>query len=118
MAPRDLPRYSTFAEFWPFYVEEHSDPRNRRLHFIGTMLAVAALALAVATGQFIFLVLVPIVGYGFAWFGHLYLQKNTPATFRYPVYSLRGDAQMFGLMLVGKMDGVVVEVRNLSKSIK
>ena len=84
-------RLASFEEFWPFYVAQHLDPVNRALHFLGTSLALAALA-ATATLTPWWLLAVPLVGYGPAWVGHLFFEKNKPATFRHPLWSLRGDA--------------------------
>lgn len=96
-------QYRTFKEFWPFYVSEHSHPLNRRLHFVGTSLAIANLIAFVFTRKKRFLAAAPVSGYLFAWIGHFIIEKNRPATFTYPGKSLRGDFQMFGLMLTGKM---------------
>jgi hypothetical protein len=96
-------RYTTFEEFWPFYLGEHRDPLNRRLHFIGTTGALGCLALSVATLNPAILALAPVFGYGFAWVGHFIVEKNRPATFTYPAWSLRGDFRMYFLMLAGKL---------------
>ena len=97
-------KFHTFQEFWPFYVSEHRHPLNRRLHFVGTLLALASLAGFAVTRKKRFLGLAPVLGYGFAWMGHFVVEKNRPATFKHPGKSLRGDARMFALMLQGKMD--------------
>lgn len=96
-------RYTTFEEFWPFYLGEHRDPLNRRLHFIGTTGALSCLVLSVATLNPAILALAPVFGYGFAWVGHFIVEKNRPATFTYPAWSLRGDFRMYFLMLSGKL---------------
>lgn len=93
----------TFAEFWPFYLQEHSHPLNRRLHFIGTFLVHVIFIYALATQQWMLLWIVPVLGYGFAWVGHFIVEKNRPATFKHPLWSLRGDFKMFYLMLLGKL---------------
>lgn len=93
----------SFAEFWPFYLQEHSNPLNRRLHFIGTFLVHVIFLYAVITQQWNLLWVVPVLGYGFAWVGHFIIEKNRPATFKHPLWSLRGDFKMFYLMLLGKM---------------
>ncbi len=93
----------TFAEFWPHYVREHSHRGNRILHFVGTLLALTLLVATVATGWWwLALALLP-VGYGFAWLGHFLLERNRPATFRHPLWSLAGDFKMFALTLTGRM---------------
>lgn len=99
-------RLLSYEAFWPFYVAQHSNRTNRRLHFIGTSLVLASL-LASALVSLLWLAAAPVVGYGFAWVGHFVFEKNRPATFTYPFWSLRGDFRMFRLMLVGKMDAEV-----------
>ncbi len=91
----------TFAEFWPFYLGEHAAPANRRLHFIGTSLALVQIIYALATQRFWFLLTALLTGYGFAWIGHFLLEKNRPATFTYPLFSFLGDWKMWALMLTG-----------------
>lgn len=97
-------KYENFSEFWPFYVSEHANPLNRKLHFLGTLLGLCSLGTFAATRKKRFLALAPVVGYFFAWLGHFGVEKNRPATFTYPGKSLRGDFKMFGLMLQGKME--------------
>lgn len=100
------PRYQSFAEFWPFYVREHSQPACRTLHFIGSSLALAVLVAAAIYNPW-WLLAAPIVGYGFAWVGHFVIEKNRPATFKYPLWSLAADWKMWALMLTGRMGGEV-----------
>lgn len=95
--------YKTFAEFYPFYLAEHSNQTCRRLHFIGSSLVIVVLLYALFSGRLSFLFLLPLIGYGFAWVGHFVFEKNRPATFQYPLYSLAGDWVMFKDMLVGKI---------------
>ncbi|MGB3268857.1 MAG: DUF962 domain-containing protein [Rhodanobacter sp.] len=95
--------FRSFAEFYPFYLGEHANRRCRRMHFIGSTLVLAALVLALATGQWRWLWLMPVAGYGFAWVGHYAFEKNRPATFRHPLYSLAGDWVMYAQMLRGKI---------------
>jgi hypothetical protein len=91
----------TYREFWPFYLEEHSKPVTRGLHFVGTALVFVALAAAIATRTWWLLVLMPVVGYGFAWVAHFTVEKNRPATFTYPFWSLYSDFRMFFVWLLG-----------------
>jgi len=94
--------YKTFGEFYPFYLREHIDPTNRRLHFIGTTL-VMILALWIIFNQYWDKIwYLPVCGYGFAWVGHFFFEKNKPATFKYPAFSLRGDFQMWFDIVTGK----------------
>jgi hypothetical protein len=96
-------RYSSFAEFYPFYLSEHANRTTRRLHFAGSTLALVFLALLLLTGDWIWLGAALVSGYGFAWVSHLTVEKNCPATFRYPLYSFMGDWKMFWQMLTGKI---------------
>jgi hypothetical protein len=97
-----VPRFSTFEEFWPYYLSEHRKPATRALHFAGTAGVWASLALAVLASPW-WLLAAPLVGYGFAWVGHFFVERNRPATFTYPLWSLRGDFRMFRLMLLGRI---------------
>jgi len=95
-------RFSSFAEFYPYYLEQHSHPVCRALHYTGSLLVLALAAYSVATGAFRLLLLLPVIGYGFAWIGHFSFERNKPATFRYPLYSLMGDWVMLWEFLSGK----------------
>ena len=100
MAERE---YRTFAEFWPFYLREHSRPATRTLHYIGTALVIALAIVAVATGTWWLLVALPVAGYFFAWIAHFGHEKNRPATFTYPLWSLRADFRMWWLWLTRRL---------------
>jgi len=93
-------KYQSFKEFYPFYLSEHRHPVCRLLHFLGTLNVLALLIFAILTGRWIFLAALPVLGYGFAWVGHFFFEKNRPATFTYPFYSLAGDWVMFAEILV------------------
>lgn len=95
--------YKTFKDFYPFYLGEHSNRICRALHFMGTFLLLFLLAYAITTKQYTLLFALPVVGYGFAWVGHFVFEKNRPATFKYPFYSLMGDFLMFWQLLTGKL---------------
>ncbi len=97
------PRFETFEDFWPYYVGEHQDPLCRALHYVGTSLAIGTVATAVLTANPSWLLLTPVVGYGPAWIGHFMFEGNKPATFKHPLWSLRGDLRMFKLALQGRM---------------
>lgn len=96
-------RFTSFAEFYPFYLAEHRDSSCRRLHFVGTSLVIALLAYTLASGVWWLLLAVPVAGYAFAWIGHFVFEKNRPATFQHPFYSLLGDFVMYRDMLLGKV---------------
>jgi hypothetical protein len=95
--------FKTFSDFYPYYLGEHSNLTCRKLHFVGTSGVIALLLLFFFTGNLMVLVALPIVGYGLAWIGHLGFEKNRPATFKHPYYSLLGDFRMFWEILVGKL---------------
>jgi hypothetical protein len=96
-------KYQNFAEFYPFYLSQHEDAACRRLHFVGSLLIILLVVYVVVSSKWMLLFLIPVIGYGFAWAGHFFFEKNRPATFTYPVYSLIGDWVMFKDMLFGKI---------------
>jgi len=96
-------RYATFADFYPFYLSEHSDRTCRRLHFAGTSIGLACLITALATQNFWWLLAGLVSGYAFAWVGHYFFEHNRPATFSYPFYSFLGDWVMWKDMLSGRI---------------
>jgi hypothetical protein len=87
--------YKSFEEFYPFYLFQHSNNVNRLLHYIGTTLVIILALYFLITLNFKFLLSMPIAGYGFAWIGHFFFEKNKPATFKYPFFSLAGDFVMY-----------------------
>ena len=95
--------FQSFEEFWPFYLGEHKDPLNRGLHYLGSSLAIGTIAAAALTANPAWLLLTPVVGYAPAWFGHFVIEGNRPATFKHPLWSLRGDLKMLSLALSGRM---------------
>jgi len=96
-------RYASFAEFYPFYLSEHRNRTCRRLHFVGTSLVVGCIVAAIVTGNAWWLLAAPLCGYGFAWIGHFRFERNRPATFEHPLYSLAGDWVMYRDMLIGRI---------------
>ncbi|MCG6574545.1 DUF962 domain-containing protein [Pseudomonas sp. AF32] len=96
-------RFNSFAEFYPYYLGEHSNSTCRRLHFVGTSLVILIFVLALVATVWWWLIALPVAGYGFAWIGHFFFEKNRPATFQHPFYSLLGDFVMYRDMLRGKV---------------
>ena len=107
-----MERIETYAEFWDFYVLEHSKPMTRYLHFIGTALGMVMLVWFLRNGTFLYIPLCFMVGYGFAWFSHFFIEQNKPASFKYPLWSFISDYKMMFYMLLGKMDAEVERVLN------
>jgi hypothetical protein len=97
------PNFTTFRDFYPYYLSEHRNPTCRRLHFAGSSLVVGLLLAAIVTPYWWLVFLAPFAGYGFAWIGHFRFEKNRPATFTYPAYSLAGDWVMYWQILTGKI---------------
>ncbi|MFT7461610.1 MAG: hypothetical protein ACI909_004313 [Planctomycetota bacterium] len=106
-------QFETFNEFWPFYVGEHSRNDTRRLHFIGTLTIIPLCLGAILFNPYLAL-LIPVSAYGFAWFSHFFVEKNRPATFIYPLWSLLGDFKMFWFMCRGKMSAELIRCEKLN----
>lgn len=94
-------KYRSFREFWPFYLREHSKPQTRLLHYVGTSIVVAMAIFALLSGRLLWLLAIPLAGYGFAWFAHFRVERDRPATFTYPLWSLAADFKMWWLWLKG-----------------
>ncbi len=96
-------RFERFADFYPFYLSEHANRTCRRLHFVGTSIALALIVAAIAMREPWLVVAAIVSGYGFAWVGHFAFEKNRPATFTHPIYSLIGDWVMWVQILSGRI---------------
>ena len=109
------PKFRDLDEFWPFYVSQHLNPTNRKLHFAGTTAGLACLGAAVTTRRGSWLPIGLGLGYGLAWIGHFFFEKNRPATFGEAWLSLQADMKMYRLTWEGRMDD---EVRRLGPKLK
>lgn len=103
MSTADAPRFASFREFYPYYLGEHANRTCRRLHVVGSTLVLACLAMAIATLNAWWLLGMPLAGYGFAWVGHFFFERNRPATFTHPLWSLMGDWVMYRDVLTGRL---------------
>ena len=103
MTAQTTERYQSFAEFYPYYLQEHSNDVCRRLHYVGSLLVLSILGYALFTQQWLWLLALPFAGYGFAWVGHFVFEKNKPATFKYPLYSFMGDWVMLKDAFTGRI---------------
>jgi hypothetical protein len=99
-----------YTEFWDFYVQEHSLPTTRLLHFIGTSLGILLLVWFIWRGTWYYFPLCMVAGYGFAWVAHFFVEKNRPASFKYPFWSFISDYKMMWYMITGRMNGEVERV--------
>ncbi len=102
-------RFTSFRDFFPYYLAEHANPTCRMLHYIGTTIATSVLIYALVTGQWLMLLLYPLIGYGFAWVGHFRFEHNKPATFKHPLWSAMGDYKMFWMALTGTLKPALEE---------
>lgn len=109
MKPEEM---KSFADFWPHYVAEHSQPGTRALHFAGTTVATACAAALIARRKWRWLPLALVPGYAAAWASHFFIEHNRPATFDHPLWSFIGDYKMLGLMLAGKMDEEIARLES------
>jgi hypothetical protein len=99
-----MTRYTSFRDFWPHYLREHSRPATRRLHYAGTGVVLLVALAAAGTGDWRLLAALPVAGYGFAWFSHVAVERNRPATFTYPLWSLAADFRMSWLWATGRLE--------------
>ena len=107
--------YQGIADFYPFYLSQHRHLTNRRLHLVGTSLLLVTCVIAIVNFHPVLLLLMPVFGYGFAWFGHFVFEKNKPATFRYPFLSFICDFIMFKDILLGRLGDLHYEDKKLNE---
>ncbi len=103
IAKPDARKYETFGEFYPFYLSEHKNRTCRRLHFLGSSLALVCLGALISTGNALWLLAGLVAGYGCAWIGHFAFEKNRPASFKQPLYSFIGDWAMYRDIWLGRI---------------
>lgn len=96
-------RFASFREFYPYYLAEHRHPVSRRLHVVGSAGVLLLAVAAAVSGNPWWLLAALFCGYGFAWVGHFFFEKNRPATFRHPIYSFAADWVMFRDVLAGRI---------------
>jgi hypothetical protein len=106
--------FKSFADFWPFYLAEHSRPATRALHAAGTIASLALLVALIGAHKWAWLPLPLVVGYGCAWLGHFFVEHNRPATFQHPLWSFLGDYKMLALMLTGRLDAELMRLSRTS----
>ncbi|MEI9991296.1 MAG: DUF962 domain-containing protein [Rhizomicrobium sp.] len=116
MAPRTNRPIETYSDFWPYYLHEHARPATRALHFLGTGLALACLLAALATGRPWLGLVALIAGYGPAWIAHFFVEKNRPATFTYPLWSLVSDFRMAWLWATGHLADELYRAGSLTRN--
>ena len=97
-------KLNSFKAFYPYYLSEHLHPICRGLHYAGSTFVILVALYAITSNQYMYFWLLPFIGYGFAWVGHFFIEKNRPATFTYPFYSFLGDWVMFKDFLTGQLD--------------
>tara|TARA_R110000868_G_scaffold8205_3_gene42646 strand:- start:238741 stop:239049 length:309 start_codon:yes stop_codon:yes gene_type:complete len=98
-----MQRFDSLKDFYPFYLSQHQHPINRMLHFVATSLVIFVALYTLFSQAWWYLLLMPLFGYSFAWIGHFFFERNKPATFQYPLYSLASDFIMFKDILFGKI---------------
>ena len=106
-------KYNSFWSFYPYYLTEHQDATNRLLHFIGTGLIIGFLIAGIILQNWWLIAAIPFCGYGFAWVGHFFIERNRPATFTYPLYSLGSDFVMFWHILTGQLNKKLTEAKRI-----
>lgn len=108
--------FKSFDEFWRHYVNEHSRPGTRLLHTAGTVASAALIVLFVTRGRWLWLPVALVPGYGLSWIGHYFVERNTPATFGHPLWSLYSDFKMVALVLTGRMNKELARVGGRAKA--
>ncbi|MFD1735486.1 Mpo1-like protein [Bacillus salitolerans] len=105
-----MKNFKNYQDFWPFYLSQHSKRSTRLWHFVGTTFVFICILTAILTGVLWYILLAPIIAYGFAWCSHFFIEGNKPATFGHPVWSLRADFRMYWLILTRQLDKEIVKL--------
>ncbi len=105
-------KIKNFEDFWPYYLGEHQHPLTRLIHFIGTLSPIALIPISLITGRVWILLLWPAISYSLAWFSHFFIERNKPATWTYPLFSLRADYRMCGFIMTGRMSQELERVKS------
>lgn len=108
-------QFNSFADFWPYYLREHSHPATRALHAAGTLASLALLITLIVMHKWTWLPLALVVGYGAAWLAHFLIEHNRPATFQHPLWSFMGDYKMLALMLTGRLDAELARLAQVER---
>lgn len=106
-----MEKFTSLKDFYPFYLTEHQNGISRTLHFVGTSLFLGIIVYSIFTGEVKMLIYAPLCGYGFAWIGHFFFEKNKPATFTYPGWSLVSDFIMFWHIITGQLPNKLREAK-------
>ncbi len=114
MPPRE---FQTFADFWPFYLHEHSRHATRALHAAGTTVSTVLLVALIISRKWAWLPVPFLIGYGAAWVGHFFVEHNRPATFQHPLWSFMGDYKMLALMLTGRLDAELARLDGVGEEL-
>jgi len=113
MKPHAITLYDAF---WLRYLRAHDNPRTRALHYVGSVLAVACVVVAVVMRDWLWVIGAPVVGYAFAWTAHFAIEGNRPETFGHPFWSLASDFRMLALAATGRLGAHLERARRDSRT--